>query len=430
MTQFRDQTLPTLILVCCIVIALWQIVTIPPTQNTLAYPGQATDTPVPAYPAPATSTPLSPNPNQPWPTPTPFSLTPVSTPRKGIAPSFNDDVYRTDYADWSYVWSAYGAEATQLEVPMLIGSIYEHSQPTRWHIVPGILGKHDGYLTVFNECEHNWQCDASPEEAADYFYQEVYRLLTTIEPGDLKVGLEPRLIIGGNNAYPCGIQWLSQFVTTYEARYGPLDDLVAGWHFHIYPDVYSDSQSNCNNWVNRASAVSNPQTTQAIVEDQLAGIRLFLYEYVWESGQPLDDEVWLTEVGCTYGSGNILPSGTREAGLTPQPGATFEPGCDYETNGYPLVYYMLSEFTGRLNEDWNWVDRYAWYSNWSDRFDYTLMYDITPVPEGTPQPTPNAQPTLTDLGLYYHQVTPAPAQPLPTPAYWGYTYFPVVKTSN
>lgn len=404
-----------------------------PSPPLLPYP----DPPISApYPNPLTPTPYTPGPvnHSHWPSPTIHPLLPdLSTtpmPRHGMAAAFADGPIRPDMGEWTYVWSPFPnrEELADDTIPMLHSSVYEGGLISRRLVENRSVAdlRPYPYWSVLNECDNNWQCDAAPEEAADFYYQEVMRMMNTLDPADVPA---QALIIGGTSAHACGIEWLARFVQTYEERYGPIPR--AGWHFHIYPGLVADPEkSNCNAWYFDYDLVKDPASINVEFERQLDNILNFLWTEVWAEGEEITDEIWITEMGCILGSYNDL-DGTVQPGLTPMPGATFVPGCDAtHDGGYPLTYHFVAEITGRLQDEWRWVDRYAWYTNWepAQRYPYAQFYEMTPVPEGLRQPIPDTIPTLTNLGTYFEQITPAPAIAKPTPV--AVLHLPIINNNS
>jgi hypothetical protein len=293
---------------------------------------------------------------------------------------------------------------------MIAGGIF--TDPPRWGKVKLIISPqtaHD-YWLVFNECEHNAQCDASPEDAADFYYNEVVRTIS-------EWGGDPnaQLIIGGVNAHPCGLSWLTRFVQSYEERYGPLPH--AGWHFHIYPEVAPSGWPNSceGDWVWQLDLFRTPTPTgtpQAPLWPHWKQHTRNVLGFVWTFGEP-DDEVWITEIGCLR---NYWGEGTPTA------------ACEIPGS----MYHYTASMTEWLNNEGRWVNRYAWYTDWDTNqiWEQTRLFAVTrtPDPPPTPVPTPPTTANLSALGRFYSQVTPAAPIPLPWPT--NFLYLPFIRSDD
>ena len=182
--------------------------------DSLAYPGHPAATPPQAYPGPEGFTLPSPTPTTllaesylekpptrdvtltatlkggflltstftPWPTPSPnltLAGTPYPTtmgtpdtpvPRQGVPSSVYDTLLHNNryiLGDWTFVWGPALWPSPNLEqVPMIAHGIH-WALPSRATVATLDSGTvaHE-YWLVYNECEHQSQCDASPEEAA------------------------------------------------------------------------------------------------------------------------------------------------------------------------------------------------------------------------------------------------------------------------
>lgn len=266
---------------------------------------------------------------------------------------------------------------------------------------------HD-YWLVFNECENAGQCDAAPEEAADFYHNEIVR--TVIEWGG---DPNAQLIVGGVNAHQCGIAWLERFVQSYEKRYGPLPR--AGWHFHIYPEVapaeWYEFRRCEGNWSYRDQPFLTPTPTGVpeaslwpLWQDHAENMKFFLWRY----GTP-DDEIWLTETGCLRSM------------------QTHTPACELPGS----MYLYTSRITEWLNNEGRWVNRYAWYTEWDlANWEQTKLYDVTRTPTPTPDQWLNSvgeSPNLAALGVYYTQVTPAAPVTLAWVEFTHTYYMPFVR---
>lgn len=264
------------------------------------------------------------------------------------------------------------------------------------------------YYLVFNECEHDAQCNARPEDAAR-FYKTFVDYMATVDP-------YAKFIVGGVNASPCGVLWLQEFVDAYRDQNPGLDVPRAGWHFHLYPEVVAggwdptgdDPVQGCQTWLTPTPPPPTPQykwvwaperlnfeTWQEDAENMLA----FVYQY----GDIDNDEIWITEMGC------------------PHSFDTWPQSCGV-TEGFMQDY--TSQILAWLNNEGRWVDRYAWFADWLFNHEhFTLLYDFTPTPTPTkggyvpsgPTPTPQWNPST--LGYFYANVTPA-AVLKPEPALW------------
>lgn len=229
------------------------------------------------------------------------------------------------------------------------------------------------YWIVFNECEHQFQCNTSPAEAAQFFHDKVVDLLFT-QGGDP----DADIIIGGVNAHPCGILWLKNFVDYYQVTYGPLP--YTGWHFHLYPEMRPSGWPNsCDGgWSFDDTLMPNVDAAFNLWRDHAANALAFVQEY----GQP-GDEIWFTEMGClNYGFHQVQA-----------------PVCQAE--GFMQDY--ASRILGWLNTDGRWVTRYAWFTNWTTRY-FEVTYLIAEVPNDQPW-------KYSSLGYWYAQIVPAAALP-------------------
>lgn len=178
----------------------------------LAYPIDTVT--APAYPPPASETPVGENNNPialqpphlghwvgtaiseglptftPWPSPTPHPFTPAATPRHGVGASWygtQGERYRSYLGNWANLWVG-GPPATppappglgsdyQFDyVPMVAGGPFRlHFIPTHANLVEWDSDTPHNYWLVFNECEHNWQCDSTPQEVAIFYHDEILR---------------------------------------------------------------------------------------------------------------------------------------------------------------------------------------------------------------------------------------------------------------
>ena len=169
------------------------------------------------------------------------------------------------------------------------------------------------------------------------------------------------------NAHPCGIEWLEDFVQYYKTNYGEFNP--AGWHFHIYPEVFPWGWTAANQDCSGTWQVSSYDrlSFSSWQSDALNTLR-----FVCEYGEP-DDEIWFTEMGCGVDS--------------------FDKCADDE-----LAVQYMSDIVNWLNGPGRWVNRYAWYTDWNpDTYagQATWLY--------TDQSVANKSP----LGSYYASVEPA-----------------------
>jgi hypothetical protein len=262
-----------------------------------------------------------------------------------------------------------------------------------------------------NECENNYQCSTPPEYAAVFYHDAVIPLMATADPN-------AQLIVGGVNANPCGILWLTQFVTYYRQRYGELGN--AGWHFHLYPEIApgdwpdpDQPERAYNVWDNdpappppNATPVTPNPTPVAFWEWRPERLNYYTWRtdaagslgFIWLYGDPDQDEIWFTEIGC------LLPEDVPGANIS-CPAAGF-------IDGY------VSDFTGWLNSDeGRWVDRYAWFTDIGEPNWFVDLYDVS----GLYQPG-----NYWALGTFYSQVSRqvAPSIALPVPS--AFVYLPLV----
>lgn len=268
---------------------------------------------------------------------------------------------------------------------------------------------HD-YWLIFNECEHQLQCSTSPAEAARSYGSVLRPFLDSYVP-------DAKLIVGGINAHECGILWLEEFIAQYDLQFGGFPPYIAGWHFHLYPDVIpwgwmDQGIAGCDTgWSYNDIRVQSVELAWAAWQTDVHNILDFVVEY----GSLVEDEIWITEMGCLNGG--------FHAGQLPTPQAI----CGQA--GY--MYEYTRRITNWLNTEGRWVDRYAWYTDiFGEPYQgYTRLYELTPIP---PSPTPGGPPTNTPtpgnaptldfsaLGYFYGDVTPAAATNFTN------TYLPVI----
>lgn len=248
------------------------------------------------------------------------------------------------------------------------------------------------YWLIFNECEHQLQCRTDPVEAAISYHDLIVPFLNSVDP-------QAELIVGGVNAHECGIKWLEDFMIYYRQNYGE-PPFLAGWHFHLYPDVVAldwitQGTEGCDsNWGYYDDRVNTVDEAWAAWQADVYNIWAFVGQY----GDIVEDEIWISEMGCLNPGGHDLPG----------------PICGQE--GY--MYEYTRRITTWLNTAGRWVDRYAWFTDIAaaevEYWDYTRLYyrqlvgTPTPtIPPGGPTPTPGYG--FSALGNFYGGVTPAAA---------------------
>jgi hypothetical protein len=255
------------------------------------------------------------------------------------------------------------------------------------------------YWLIFNECESlKTQCRTDFQAAADSYASNLVPFLNSVDPN-------AKLIIGGVNAHECGILWLKNFVEYYTSNIEPTIPYLAGWHFHLYPDIVPNDWTKegiegCDSsWDFNDARVENVDDAWDAWQTDVHNILAFVSQY----GDLIEDEIWITEMGC-------LNPGWHE-GFFPTP----RPVCGKV--GY--MYEYTRRITNWLNTTGRWIDRYAWYTDvlGEPHEGYTRLYELTPIP---PSPTPGGPPTDTPtpgytpvtpdfsaLGYFYGGVTPA-----------------------
>jgi hypothetical protein len=313
-----------------------------------------------------------------WPSATPHSFPVSDSPRHGVAVAWGGappgSFGSGDYS-WTYSWTTFvPATPTGVEhIPMLISNPRNELPAVELVRERDVQTEHN-YWLVFNECEHQLQCNTSPAEAAQYYHDRVVDLVFT-QGGDA----DADLIIGGVNAHPCGIVWLKNFVDYYRVTYGELP--YSGWHFHLYPEIVPGGwPQNCNgNWGFNDWLFPDAETAFNLWREHALNALAFVQEY----GRP-DDEVWFTEMGClNYGDHQVQG-----------------PVCQGE--GFMEDY--AGRILGWLNGEGRWVTRYAWYTNWDSRY-WRVTHLIADAPSGE-------QWQYSSLGYWYSQIEPAAAVPL------------------
>lgn len=314
-----------------------------------------------------------------WPAATPHGFPVSDSPRQGVAVAWGGappGSYGSGQYSWTYAWTAYVPPTpTGVEhIPMLVGNPRNGLPPLDYTLEADIATDHN-YWLVFNECEHQLQCNTSPAEAARYFHDEVLDFLFT-QGGDP----DADLIIGGVNAHPCGILWLKNFVDYYRLTYGE-EPPHAGWHFHLYPEIMPGGwPESCNgDWIYNDLLFPDVDTAFNLWREHAMNARAFVQEY-----GDLDDEIWFTEIGClNYGDHQVQG-----------------PVCQAE--GFMEAY--AGRILGWLNGEGRWVTRYAWYTNWDARY-WAVTHLIADAPRGE-------QWQYSSLGYWYTQIEPAAAVPV------------------
>ncbi|XOV77667.1 MAG: glycosyl hydrolase [Aestuariibacter sp.] len=247
--------------------------------------------------------------------------------RKGIGyPKTDIPVEHTELGNWSYAWWIDHPQSTPLNnfeiVPMLAHS--PHDNPS----LEEMQANETDYATVYNECHHYPpQCAVSAYFAVDH-YEGLERDFLSVKP-------KGKLIVGGGQANELiprsnydiigGLPWMRDFVELYRLR-KEKDVPRAGWHFHVYPH---ESRINANpNY--------KAQFEHFVLE--LEAVKGWIEKY-----GTLNDEVWITEIGCLH---NHCPNDI--SGLANQLGDYFDGAGQ-------------------------WVDRYAWYAAYEAQEEIGVM---------------------------------------------------------
>jgi hypothetical protein len=330
-----------------------------------------TQTPLPAaFPRP---------PEVMWPAAAAHPYPTSAVPRHGVAVALGgapDEAYGFGPYSWTYSWTAYVPPTPKRaeHVPMLVGNPRSGLPPFEQIVERDGWSTHN-YWLVFNECEHQGQCNTSPQEAARFFHDEVVELLF-VQGADA----DADLIVGGVNAHPCGIQWLVGFVTFYEDNYGPMPR--AGWHFHLYPEIQAGGwPNNCNgDWGFNDWLFPDVESAFGLWREHANNALEFVQQY----GRP-EDEVWFTEMGC-------LNYGYHQEQ---------RPVC--QADGFMQAY--SARILEWLNGDGRWVTRYAWYTNWDTKY-WQVTRLIAEAEVGMPW-------QYSSLGWWYKEIVPAAAVRLP-----------------
>lgn len=252
--------------------------------------------------------------------PLPPEPQPTVEPRGGVANANGGGVALCDGRQYQTWWSSgYITSPCFQHIPMLA------NKPGNLEAQKAIntaarMNHH--YWLVFNECEHQEQCAATPEEAARYYHDVLLPFINGLDPA-------ARLIIGGSNAGECGLAWMAEFVEFYEAEYQE-EIPRAGWSFHPYPEIWAGS--DCTHpwqwdWARSSSLVDLWDAWQA----QARGVKAFVLTYGREG-----DEIWFSELGC----------------LSPPPSVCHSDSAN--------LARLIVEW---LNGEGLWVDRATWYSD-------------------------------------------------------------------
>lgn len=443
---------------------LWDVIS---RQASMAYPdpyppgvnGGGNINPTPTeIPPTSTSTPILAG--TPWPSPTANPYPTSIAPRQGIAPAMtsNQNAFihdRVNFASWQYYWGAFGkpscciiqisglqhipmiwmgketptlpppGTATPKPYPTFLSTAPPTPTPSAHTPTPGgsptptfvpdpfatldaqtdMQALPHDYWLIFNECESDVQCSATPQQAAYFYYHYVVNILLVKDPN-------AKLIVGGVNAMPCGLQWLANFVQEYKIISGGQPLPRAGWHFHIYPDIVpQEYPEGCG-----TNHVSHWKTNPELIDasDAIAHLES-IRAFVWTYGSP-EDEIWITEMGCLVFA-----------------------QCSISARGPNFMFEYVSQITAWLNSRGRWIDRYAWYTDWTPGSLRCLNIDLTPTPSynggskwtsiysltSTPTPaynpceitpTPNYEkwtPAYSSLGNYYKQIEPSELIPIP-----------------
>lgn len=188
------------------------------------------------------------------------------------------------------------------------------------------------YLTLYNECNDAAQCATAIIPLVDYLHE----IVVTLEENELD---NIKLIVGGSNT---NCLWLREFRRIYIERWGPIPKLVAGWHFHLYPEVIPLNTTLCKtgvvSWTGDPSISANSTVYMQAWKKQLD--QTILDVALWNNLDEREYELWLTEIGCL-----ICPNDT-----------TFMNTIVTEI----LTYLNCNSCLGK------YITRYAWYSDQPD----------------------------------------------------------------
>jgi hypothetical protein len=227
---------------------------------------------------------------------------------------------------------------------------------------------------VFNECEHEHQCNTPPEEAARFYHDEVAPVAYELDPA-------ARLIVGGVNAGACGLAWLERFVEFYRLNYG--DVPRAGWHFHIYPEVWA-GPGCAYPWGWNWAVIQDVDLFWSEWLYQAENVRRFMLRYGREG-----EEAWITESGCLSPAPSICPE-----------------------QAYTIAARSLAYYDG----DGRFITRYAWFADGGPGLPGSWYW--TNLWIGTHETSLALQP----LGELWLRHEPLPAVPLTIYRRW----FPIV----
>lgn len=296
-------------------------------------------------------------------------------PRLGVSAALGRGLVLCDGREWQMAWSPswyYSRDCLAVQhVPML------SSGPHRWEparALDALARKPHSYWLVFNECENQHQCNTKPEAAAVFYHDVILPWVSLNDPA-------ARLIVGGANAGDCGIAWLERFVTYYREQYGE-DVPRAGWHAHVYSDLWAgtDCQEPWQwDW-------ARTQSSDAILNgwlDQAENFKQFALRYGREG-----DEWWISETSC----------------LAPPPAA-----CHTSTAA------LAQAIVNYLNADGRWITRAAWYADFDNHWwRWTRLYSVPPVD--------GQEAVLTPAGEIWLKAELEPAVPLEL----HHIHFPIV----
>lgn len=264
-------------------------------------------------------------------------------PRKGVTAAYYDRTHEklATMAEWTMLWYPYDGEyPDDLQVvPMLVhGSTGNHLPSTE--VLESIVAKKNhNYWLVFNECEQKAQCAKSPQEQAIFYHDEI---VLKLFGNGTSAGADPdaKLIIGGSDSHPCGLDWMTRFLTYYRTTYGS-DPPRAGWHFHIYPEIRPDT------WSPGQACPEEPWGTWGEPYSDITHYKQAVDRIaMWLKNNELtdtDDEIWISETGCLV--------------------AEYCPTKEIHADLQAYVSAILDFY----NTEARWIDRFAWYTDYSTK---------------------------------------------------------------
>lgn len=313
--------------------------------------------------------------------PLPPEPIPAPLPRLGVAAALGKGLVLCDGREWQLWWSAAYAVHPEVcpavqQVPFLVrGGDKPGRVAFEWERIETTLKrKTNDYWLIWNEPESQYQGDIKPAAAVELFHEQVVGRFLPIAP-------DAKLIIGGVNGGKCGIHWLEEFVTLYQTQYGPIPNL-AGFHFHLYPDLWAGELCD-QPWQWNFARTANPETLWSEWLIQADNVKAFMLAY----GRP-GMEVWVTETSC----------------LAPPPSA-----CKDST---AMLAVRIVDW---LNGSGRWVSRMAWYADWDNHWWYwTRLYGVPPIDGQTA--------VLTPAGEAWLGADVLPAVPLE----FNRLYFPII----